>query len=53
MLGDDDDNFEEKRFKVDVSRRIEMGRDYLDESQANIVDKDREENICAEDEEDK
>ena len=38
---DGDDNFKEKIFKVYVSHRIEMGRDYLDESQASIVDKDQ------------
>ena len=35
------------------SHRIEMGRDYLDDNQASIVDKDQEEDICTEDEEDK
>ena len=47
MLGDDDESFEEKIFKVYVSHGIEMGRDYIDESQDNIVNKDKKEYIHA------
>ena len=50
---DDSDNYEEKIFKANISHRIGMSRDDLDDSQVGVVDKYLKEAIHKEDKEEK